>query len=68
MTLWRDRQRLRLRVPITPQVAATLALPFSGVPARTSRDAPSIKRQITASSIFPLRPGLAHDASPPSRP
>jgi hypothetical protein len=64
MTLWRDRQRLRLRVPITPQVAAALALPFSGVPARMSRDAPSIKRQITASSIFALPPGLAHDASP----
>jgi hypothetical protein len=35
MTPWRDRQRLRLRVPVTPQVAAALTLPFSGIPART---------------------------------
>jgi hypothetical protein len=67
MTPWRDRQRLRLRVPVTPQVAAALTLPFSAIPARTSGDAPSIRHQITASSIFALPPSQAHDASPPSR-
>jgi Putative transposase/Transposase zinc-binding domain len=44
MTRWNERQRLRLRVPVTPQIAAAHTLPFSGAPARTACDASAITR------------------------
>src|SRR5947208_8820178 len=44
MTRWNERQRLRLRVPVTPRIAATQTLPFSGGPARIGSDASAITR------------------------
>src|SRR5262245_8513500 len=34
MTRCNERQRLRLRVPVTPRIAAAHTLPFSGAPVR----------------------------------
>jgi DnaJ domain len=44
MTRWNERQRLRLRVPVTPRITAAHTLPFSGSPARIGSDAPPITR------------------------
>ena len=44
MTRWNERQRLRLRVPVTPRIAAAHTLPFSGSPARIGCDASAITR------------------------
>ena len=44
MTRWNERQRLRLRVPVTPRIAAAHTLPFSGAPARIACDASAITR------------------------
>ncbi len=44
MTRWNERQRLRLRVLVTPRIAATHTLPFSGAPAKIGCDTPAITR------------------------
>ena len=44
MTRWNERQRLRLRVPVTPRIVAAHTLPFSGAPARIGCDASAITR------------------------
>ena len=44
MTRWNERQRLRLRVPVTPRIAAAHTLPLSGAPARIACDASAITR------------------------
>jgi hypothetical protein len=54
MTRWNERQRLRLRVPVTPRIAAAHTLPFSGAPARIGCDASAITRPNTALGIIAL--------------
>jgi hypothetical protein len=44
MTRGNQRQQLRLRVPVTPRMAAAHTLPFSGTPARIACDASAITR------------------------
>jgi hypothetical protein len=49
MTRCSERQRLRLRVPDTPRIAAAHALPFLHTPAAIGWDAPLSRAQITIS-------------------
>ena len=49
MTRCSERQRLRLRVPDTPRIAAAHALPFLHTPPAIGWDAPHSRAQITTS-------------------
>ena len=44
MTPWDERQRLRLRLPVTPRIAAAYTLLFSRAPAKIGCDASVITR------------------------
>lgn len=61
-----DRQRLRLRVPDTPRIAAADALPFLHTPAAIGWDAPHSRAQITTS--VPNRTATEPKASPETAP
>jgi len=54
MTPWRDCQRLRLRVPVTPQVAAALALPSRAHRQERVATLPLLGVKSSPSSIFAL--------------
>jgi hypothetical protein len=51
MTRCSEHQRLRLRVPDTPRIAAAHALPFLQTPAAIGCDAPHSRAQITTSIL-----------------
>ena len=64
MTRWNERQRSRLRVPVTPRIVAAHTLPFSGAPARIGCDASVILSESPRSALLHCR--TAKSATPDS--
>jgi hypothetical protein len=68
MTRCSERQRLRLRVPDTPRIAAAHPLPFLHTPAAIGWDAPPSRAQITTSvtNRMATEPKASPKTAPPS--